>query len=222
MQNPSALHTKCAGGEACIDHSDKHLTLQEHTLPLRKLLIALNIFSYCGRLATNCSPVGRGCPPPWGPLTLCCCGRLRGAWVKPSEGRACQPGLAGGTDLGGGGTLFIVFGVSASWSCPFSLPWLPCYLQVRPQVRKAVSLPWILHGDLHSSCTRSSLRRPDLEVERVAKSRGRPKGGPTGEQDRIQGVTPTLQEPSACLHAVACLLRGFALATRTARCGCRF
>lgn len=63
LQNPSALRTKCIGGEACIYHSDKHLTLQEHMLSLLKLLIALNTFSYRGLFATNCSLVGRGGPP---------------------------------------------------------------------------------------------------------------------------------------------------------------
>ena len=62
LQNPSALHGECVGGETCIDHSDKHLTLQEHACSLLQLLIALNTFSYCGRFATNCSLLGRCCP----------------------------------------------------------------------------------------------------------------------------------------------------------------
>lgn len=63
LQNPSALRTKCIGAEACIYHSDKHLTLQEHMLSLLKLLIALNTFSYRGLFATNCSRARRGAPP---------------------------------------------------------------------------------------------------------------------------------------------------------------
>lgn len=64
LQNPSALCTKCIGAEACIYHSDKHLTLQEHMLSLLKLLIALNTFSYRGLFATNCSQARRGTPHP--------------------------------------------------------------------------------------------------------------------------------------------------------------
>lgn len=64
LQNPSALRTKCIGAEACIYHSDKHLTLQEHMLSLLKLLIALNTFSYRGLFATNCSRARRGAPTP--------------------------------------------------------------------------------------------------------------------------------------------------------------
>lgn len=124
LQNPSALRAEGAGGEACIDHSDKHLTLQEHTLPLLKLLIALNIFSYCGWLATNCSPVGRGCPPQWGPLTLRSCRRPRGGWARPPEGHACQPGLVRGTDCGGGGASHRA-GAGAPWSCRFLWAALP-------------------------------------------------------------------------------------------------
>lgn len=102
LQNPSALPAERTGGEACIDHSDKHLTLQEHMLSLLKLLIALNIFSYCGWFATNCSLVGRCCPPQWGPLTFRCCRGLAGGLVNLPRRVAVSPGLAAGSDLGGG------------------------------------------------------------------------------------------------------------------------
>lgn len=150
LQNPSALHTKCIGGEACIDHSDKHLTLQEHMLLLLKLLIALNIFSYCGRFATNCSLVGRCCPPPWGPTHLLLLQRT--LW---SVGKACQ-GLCLSTQgwprkrLGWSGCSFHCGSLSCFVVCLFPLPSLACYLKPSAQVRESVLFPSTLHRDLHS------------------------------------------------------------------------
>lgn len=105
----------------CIDHSDKHLTLQEHTRSLLQLLIALNTFSYCGRFATNRSLVGRYCRPRWGPLPFCGFGELRGPSEEPAKGRVWQPRRGRRSDLGGSGSFrcgllscFVVWSVFSS------------------------------------------------------------------------------------------------------------
>ena len=101
LQNPSALHGECVGGETCIDHSDKHLTLQEHARSLLQLLIALNTFSYCGRLAPNCSVLGRCCPRS-GDRAPPAASEDSGTGCRSLQrGVSVDPGMAQGSDLGG-------------------------------------------------------------------------------------------------------------------------
>ena len=140
LQNPSALHPECIGGEAGIDHSDKHLTLQEHVCSLLQLLIVLNTFSYCGRFATNCSLVGMCHPPPQGLLPFPGFGGLGGiGWRSLQRGASCHPGLAKGGDLAPGGAFVDVVGSVVSSSGLLALPWLAWFLEVSSQVGKDVS-----------------------------------------------------------------------------------
>lgn len=100
-RNPSALHREWIGGEACIDHSDKHLTLQEHVLSRLKLLIALNTFSYWGWIVANCFLVGRCCAPIRGTLPSAAAEFPGGRLAKLAKECVPEPESAEGSHQGG-------------------------------------------------------------------------------------------------------------------------
>lgn len=139
LQNPSALPTKCIGAEACIYHSDKHLTLQEHMLSLLKLLIALNTFSYRGLFATNCSQARRGPPHPSQDETLGCCS----SWEGLGFGSCNSKKIAEKVTL----AKSFIFLMLISWLC-FSSS-----LLFRANVCKSILFGFVYTFALISSCS---------------------------------------------------------------------
>lgn len=171
LQNPSALHPECIGGEAGIDHSDKHLTLQEHMRSLLKLLIALNTFSYPGRFVTNCSLVGRcRCPSVGDDLPSVVTGDSGvGGLAKSNQGLAEEAALA----------------VVGSWAWLLFLTW-PRYLRARAQVRRKASSSSV--GPFIRGSGRSSGCLSNLGSRGWQRGLDTPKGTPLVNKSRLRAT----------------------------------